>query len=99
MPADEKKPQLHRYSAGATVGLPIKKDKLFFYGSYQYTRASDDEIGISRAFVPPDLTTDRSLRAIEAAANTDTTFASPFNASFSGPATVTPNFSNTPCGS
>jgi hypothetical protein len=29
--------------------LPIKKDKLFFYGSYQYTHASDDEIGISRA--------------------------------------------------
>ena len=55
IPSNEKNPGLHRYSTGATLGLPIVKDKLFFYGSYQYTRASDDEIGISRAFVPPDL--------------------------------------------
>ena len=55
IPDSEKNPQIHRYSAGGTIGLPIKKDKLFFYGSYQHTRASDDEIGISRAFVPPDL--------------------------------------------
>ena len=39
-------------TAGGAIGLPIKKDKLFFYGSYQYTHASDEEIGISRAFVP-----------------------------------------------
>src|ERR1700730_1731099 len=55
IPASEKNPGLHRYTAGGTIGLPIKKDKLFFYGSYQHTRASDDEIGISRAFVPPEL--------------------------------------------
>src|ERR1700692_4331817 len=55
IPANEKNPGLHRYTAGGAVGVPIKKDKLFFYGSYQHTRASDDEIGISRAFVPPDL--------------------------------------------
>src|SRR5216683_1896342 len=99
IPASEKNPGLHRYSAGGTIGLPIKKDKLFFYGSYQYTHASDDEIGISRAFVPPHLTCDRSLSGLAADANTDTTFASPFNTSFSGPATVTPNFTSTPCGS
>src|ERR1700688_208414 len=58
IPASEKNPALHRYSAGGAIGLPIKRDKLFFYGSYQYTHASDDEIGISRAFVPPDLTND-----------------------------------------
>ena len=46
--------QLHRYTAGGAIGLPIKKDKLFFYGSYQYTHASDEEIGISRAFVPSE---------------------------------------------
>ena len=62
----EKNPSLHRYTAGGTIGLPIKKDKLFFFGSYQYTHASDEEIGISRAFVPADfgqaLTTTPPLR-------------------------------------
>src|ERR1700733_3036078 len=99
IPANEKNPGLHRYSAGATVGLPIKKDKLFFYGSYQYTHAADDEIGISRAFVPPNLTNDRSLNGLATTANTDTTFASPLNSTFSGPVTVTPNFAAAPCGS
>jgi hypothetical protein len=99
IPASEKNPSLHRYSAGGTIGLPIKKDKVFFYGSYQYTHASDEEIGISRAFVPPHLTNDRSLSGLATDANTDTTFASPFNTSFSGPATVTPSFSAIPCGS
>ncbi len=55
IPASEKNPALHRYTAGGTIGLPIKKDKLFFFGSYQYTHASDEEIGISRAFVPAGL--------------------------------------------
>ena len=66
IPASEKNPELHRYTAGGTIGLPIKKDKLFFYGSYQYTHASDDETGISRAFVPPNLTDDRSLNGLAA---------------------------------
>src|SRR6202050_5217884 len=55
IPSNENNPELHRYSAGGAIGLPIKKDKLFFYASYQHTHASDQEIGISRAFVPPDL--------------------------------------------
>jgi hypothetical protein len=97
IPDSEKNPGLHRYSAGGAIGLPIKKDKLFFYGSYQYTRASDDEIGISRAFVPPDLTNDRSLNGLATAAMTDTTFASPLNTSF-GPLTVSPSFSTANCG-
>jgi hypothetical protein len=71
IPANEKNPELHRYSAGGTIGIPIKKDKLFFFGSYQYTHASDEEIGISRAFVPPGLTNDRSAAALAALANTD----------------------------
>jgi len=99
IPADEKNPGLHRYSAGGSIGLPIKKDKLFFYGSYQYTHAADDEIGISRAFVPPALTDDRSLTGLANAANANTTFASPLNTTFLAPATVTNTFSNTPCGS
>ena len=77
IPAREKNPGLHRYTAGGTVGMPIKKDKLFFYGSYQHTRASDDEIGISRAFVPPGLTNDRSANALAAVANADSGFGDP----------------------
>ncbi len=52
IPADEKNPGLHRYTAGGAVGLPIIKNKLFFYASYQHTHASDEEIGISRPTVP-----------------------------------------------
>jgi len=99
IPQSEKNPGLHRYSAGGTIGLPIKKDKLFFYGSYQYTHAADDEIGISRAFVPPNLTDDRSLTGLATAANTDTTFASPGNSTFTAPVRVTPNFTTANCGS
>ncbi|HEX3371006.1 MAG TPA: carboxypeptidase-like regulatory domain-containing protein, partial [Candidatus Acidoferrales bacterium] len=99
IPASEKNPGLHRYTAGGAIGVPIKKDKLFFFGSYQHTRASDDEIGISRAFVPPDLTNDRSLAGLAAVANADTTFASPLNTTFAGPVVTTPNFTGAPCGS
>lgn len=52
IPASEKNPSLHRYTAGGTIGLPIKKDKLFFFGSYQHTHASDEQIGILRPTVP-----------------------------------------------
>ncbi len=69
IPLSEKNPALHRYTAGGTIGVPIIKDKLFFYGSYQHTRASDDEIGISRAFVPPTLTNDRSAAGLASVAN------------------------------
>ncbi|HEV2522647.1 MAG TPA: carboxypeptidase-like regulatory domain-containing protein [Candidatus Acidoferrales bacterium] len=55
IPASEKNPSLHRYTAGGTIGLPIKKDKLFFFGSYQHTHASDEAIGIYRPTVPPGM--------------------------------------------
>jgi hypothetical protein len=60
---------LHR---GRHVGLPIIKNKLFFYGSYQHTHASDDEIGISRPTVPPGLTNNRSAAALAAVGITTT---------------------------
>ena len=79
IPLSEKNPELHRYIAGGAVGLPIIKNKLFFFGSYQYTRASDQEIGISRAFVPEGLgagaaangavCTDRSANCLATLAN------------------------------
>ena len=34
-------PPLHRNVFGATIGGPIKKDKMFFFGSYQGQRISD----------------------------------------------------------
>src|SRR6202790_2267337 len=55
IPASEKNPALHRYQAGGTIGLPIKKDKLFFFVGYQHTHASDQEIGIYRPTVPNGL--------------------------------------------
>ena len=69
IPQDEKNPELHRYSAGGTVGLPLIKNKLFFYGSYQHTHASDQEIGISRPTVPPGLTDDRSAAGLAEVGN------------------------------
>ena len=69
IPLSEKNPSLHRYTAGGAVGLPIKKDKLFFYGGYQHTHASDEEIGISRPVVPVGLSDDRSASALAAVGN------------------------------
>ncbi len=71
IPLSEKNPGLHRYTAGGTVGLPIIKNKLFFYGSYQHTRSSDDEIGISRPTVPAGLTNNRSAAGLAAVGNSN----------------------------
>ena len=52
IPANEKVPQLHRYTAGGTIGGPLIKDKLFAFASYQHIHVSDTEIGTSRTAVP-----------------------------------------------
>src|SRR5271157_462272 len=69
IPASEKVPELHRYTAGASVGGPIIKDKLFAFASYQHIHASDLEIGTSRTAVPPGLGSDRSASALANVAN------------------------------
>jgi len=56
IPAGQKVPQLHRYTAGGMLGGPLIKDKVFGFVSYQHTHASDQEIGLSRLAVPPGLT-------------------------------------------
>jgi hypothetical protein len=71
IPDDEKVPELHRYTAGGTVGFPIIKNKLFGFLSYQHIHTSDLEIGSSRTAVPFGLTDDRSLTALANIAETD----------------------------
>lgn len=71
-------PPLHRNVFGATIGGPIKKDKLFFFGSYQGQRITD---ALSGAFsgVPtlPGLTdSNRNATALVNLVNTDDACAS-----------------------
>jgi hypothetical protein len=61
-------PQLHRWTAGGTIGGPIKKDKLFFFLGYQFTYDSDESTGLTQMNVPVGLTDDRSTAGLDAAA-------------------------------
>lgn len=65
-------PPLHRDVFGGTLGGPIKRDKLFFFGSYQGQRITDALNGsLGGAAVPQDLTDDRSASALIAMVQTD----------------------------
>lgn len=69
IPANQKVPDLHRSILGATLGGPLVKNKLFFFGSYQSTRVRDKLNSISSAYVPTGLTDDRSSGGLVSAAN------------------------------
>ena len=71
IPKNDKVPDLHRGIAGITLGGPILKDKLFFFGGFQVTRVRDTINSISTAFIPVGLTDDRSVAALQALAITD----------------------------
>jgi len=89
-------PPLHRLVYGGMIGAPIIKDKLFFFGSYQAQRVTDQLLGNSLVAVPapfqsnnttlsgPVLTSDRSAA----------TLANLVNAYFTNDFT----FSGPPCG-
>ena len=50
------RPNMHRNVDGGFIGGPIIKDKLFFFGSYQAQRVSDQLLASSIVAVPPGLT-------------------------------------------
>src|SRR6202166_32162 len=63
------RPPLHRNTFGATLGGPIKKNRLFFFGSYQGQRVTDATNGSTEfANVPTGLTDDRSAATLAALA-------------------------------
>ena len=59
-----KVPFLNRNEFGATFGGPIKKDKLFYFLSYQGARVSDAADATHTVTVPLGLTNDRSPQGI-----------------------------------
>jgi len=71
IPANQKNPELHRWTAGQSIGGPIIKNKLFGFLAYQHVHVSDQGTGISRLTTPPGLTDDRSNAALIAVANAD----------------------------
>ena len=68
-------PPLHRNVFGGMLGGPIKKDKLFFFTSYQAQRVRDQLLGTSPVAVPatngtnPGLTSDRSAPTLATLVN------------------------------
>lgn len=50
------RPQMHRNVDGGYIGGPIIRDKLFFFGSYQAQRVTDQLLASSIVAVPPGLT-------------------------------------------
>jgi len=73
-------PPLHRLVFGGMIGGPIKRDKVFFFGSYQGQRVTDQLLGNSLIAVPAassgtvgglGLTSDRSAAGLANLVNAD----------------------------
>ncbi len=59
-----KNPFMARNQFGATIGGPIRKNKLFYFGSYQGVRIADASDATKDVTVPLGLTNDRSMQGI-----------------------------------
>jgi outer membrane receptor protein involved in Fe transport len=83
--AGTSKPRLHRDEGGFTMGGPLVKNRTFFFGSYQATRAETSFVdeASNTVLVPAALTDDRSTAGINAfaAAIWDTSANGPVNLS------------------
>jgi hypothetical protein len=80
-------PFLNRNQFGATFGGPMKKDKLFYFLSYQGVRVSDASESTRDVTVPLGLTDDRSAAGIVNAINSSN-FSSTITASQINPAAL-----------
>jgi hypothetical protein len=89
-------PALHRNVFGGMIGGPIKKDKLFFFTSYQGQRVSDQLLGNALVPVPAataafpgtlSLTSDRSAATLANVVNADFDSGTPCG-NFSRPCTA-----------
>jgi len=68
------RPALHRNTFGATLGGPILRNKLFFFGSYQGQRISDATDGSTQVInVPTGLSDDRTPATLAALAGAPVT--------------------------
>ena len=79
-------PFLNRNMFGGTVGGPLKKDKLFYFLSYQGIRVADSQESLRDVTVPLGLTDDRSPTGIINAINSS--FGSSITTSQLDPAAV-----------
>ena len=66
-PQSLENPYLQRWTAGATAGGPILKDKVFVFVGYQHRANRDEGTGLSQMTVPSGLTDDRSVAGLDAA--------------------------------
>jgi hypothetical protein len=74
IPAANKNPELHRYTAGGDLGGAIIKDKLFGFLAYQHLHVSDQETGDELFNTPPGLSdTNRTASGLAGLANTNWT--------------------------
>ncbi len=69
IPANQKVPFLNRNMFGATLGGPIRRNKLFYFVAYQGVRIADGSLSTQNVTVPLGLTNDRSAAALASVAN------------------------------
>lgn len=63
IPAGNRNPGIHRYTAGGTVGGPLLRRKLFFFAGYEHLHISDEETGDTEIATLPGLTSNNRTPA------------------------------------